>query len=163
MKRTRSHQLDVEPGRVVQRFTRNEALAWAERWMAVYANDTFGANIKAYLWHTFSFERYPCVCKSDAEALYRQQAAMDIVVLSNDRHSGLLTDALPTNLSCKDCCVFPTNLAWTMAFTHEDGWLGPYFAKHPCYAELVAQEVQERHARDQKTREIERAKREGWL
>lgn len=163
MKGRRSIELDVTPGQVLQRFTKPEALEWADRWIGVYAQDTFGANIKAYLWHTFSFGRYPSVCLQEAEDLYRQQTATDIVVLANDRRSGLVTDALPSHLSYKDCCVFPTNLAWTMAFTHEDGWLGPYFAKHPDYARLVAQDVEQHRARRQKALEIERAKRKGWL
>lgn len=162
MKGRRSVEPDVTPGQVLQRFTKQEALAWAERWIAVYAQDAFGANIKAYLWHTFCAGRYPSVCLQEAEELYRQQTATDIVVLSNDRRSGLITDALP-DLHYTDCCVFPTNLAWTMAFTHEDGWLGPYFAKHPDYAKLVAQDVERHRARKQKALEIERAKREGWL
>src|SRR5215204_627443 len=118
-----SHEPEVEPGKVLQRFTEDEALTWAERWIAVYAQDAFGANIRAYLWHTFSFGRYPSACKREAGELYRLQSATEVVVLSNDRRSALLTDALPTNLSCMDYCVFPANLAWTMAFTHEDGWL----------------------------------------
>ena len=35
-----------------------------------------------------------------------------------------------------DCLVFPKNLAWSMAFTHENGWLGPYFSKHKNYDQL---------------------------
>lgn len=163
MKGRRPIELDVEPGRVLQRFTEDEASAWAERWIATYAADAFGANIRDYLWHTFSAGRYPSVCLQEAEDLYRQQTATDIVVLSNDRRSGLLTDALPAGLGYTDCCVFPINLAWTMAFTHEDGWLGPYFAKHPHYARLVAQDVEQHRARQQKARDIERAKREGWM
>lgn len=32
-----------------------------------------------------------------------------------------------------DFYVFPKNLAWSMAFTHESGWLGPYFSKQREY------------------------------
>lgn len=62
-----------------------------------------------------------------------------------------------------DYCVFPANLAWTMAFTHEDGWLGPYFAKHPDYSKLIAQEAELHSIRQRKNREIKRAKQNGWL
>lgn len=163
MSSRQSHEPEVEPGKVLQRFTEDEALRWAERWIAVYAQDAFGANIRAYLWHTFSFGRYPSVCKRESEELYRLQSATEVVVLSNDRRSCLLTDALPTNLRWKDYCVFPANLAWTMAFTHEDDWLGPYFAKHSNYSKLVAQEAEQDRARQQKAREVERAKQKGWL
>ena len=163
MNRRRSPELVIEPGKVLQRFSKREVLTWVERWIAVYAQDAFGANIRAYIWHTFSFGRYPSVCKHEAEELYRRQSAAELVVLSNDRRSGLLTDALPTNLSYRDYCVFPVNLAWTMAFTHEDGWLGPYFAKHPDYSKLVALEAEQHRARQQKAREVERARHRGWL
>ncbi|MDR2637703.1 MAG: DUF4275 family protein [Zoogloeaceae bacterium] len=153
----------MEPGRVLRHFTEKEALKWAERWISVYAQDARGANIKAYLWHTFSSGRYPCVCKQEAEDSYRRQIATEIVVLSNSRRSGLLTDALPTNLACMDYCVFPVNMAWTMAFTHEDGWLGPYFATHPDYKKLVAQDAERLRALQQKAKEIEHAKQRGWL
>lgn len=158
----RFNALEVEPGQVLRRFTEAQAREWARQWIGVYAQDAFGANIKAYLWHTFSFEKYPSVCKNDAEVRYRQQTATEIVVLSNDRRSALLTDALPAKCDRMDYCVFPTNLAWTMAFTHEDGWLGPYFATHPDYKALVAQDVERHRARRRKAEEVERAKREGW-
>jgi hypothetical protein len=30
--------------------------------------------------------------------------------------------------SGQDIYVWPDGLDWTMAFTHDDGWLGPYFS-----------------------------------
>jgi hypothetical protein len=46
------------------------------------------------------------------------------------------TDVLPASSSWSDYYVFPPDFAWTMAFTHEAGWLGPYFARHPDYERL---------------------------
>jgi hypothetical protein len=40
-----------------------------------------------------------------------------------------------------DCYIFPTNLAWTFALTHEAGWLGPYFLKHPEYDVLQKKNI----------------------
>ena len=45
-----------------------------------------------------------------------------------------------------------------MAFTHENGWLGPYFAKHPDYTQL---EVENEKYRE-KLEQIAEAKRRGW-
>jgi hypothetical protein len=163
MKTRRTSDLEVGPGRLLRRFTEDEALELTDQWVNVYAQHAQGANLKAYLWHTFSFGAYPSVCKREAELLYEQQLATELVVLSNDRRSALLTDALPTRCDATDYLVFPTNLAWTMAFTHEDGWLGPYFAKHAAYDALVAQDLERARARQRKTNEIERAKRGGWL
>ena len=133
------------------------------QWISIYAQNAQGANFRAYLWHTFSFGAYPSVCKQEAERLYRQQVTAELIVLSNDRRSALLTDALPTKCDAMDYLVFPTNFAWTMAFTHEDGWLGPYFAKHAHYDALVAQDLERMRAQRRKAMEIECAKQRGWL
>ncbi len=162
MKGRRSYPLEVEPGRVLRQYSSEEALELARQWIEVYAQRAQGANIKAYLWHTFSFGAYPSVCKNEAQALYEQQVSPELVVLSNDRRSAVLTDALPRWCSESDWLVFPPNLAWTMAFTHEDGWLGPYFAKHQKYDVLVSRMLEEARARERKVKEIERAKQEGW-
>jgi hypothetical protein len=103
------------------------------------------------------------VCRREAELLYTQQITNEVVVLSNNCLSAVVTDALPKNCNLMDYFVFPTNLAWTMAFTHEDGWLGPYFAKHPNYDALVLQEIERGRAIQRKAQEIARAKQEGWL
>jgi len=46
-----------------------------------------------------------------------------------------------------------------MAFTHEDGWLGPYFAKHSQYDKLNQQNIKS----IEKALSIEQAKQKGWL
>lgn len=163
MKTSRKFDLEVEPGRLLRRFTKKETLQLVDQWIGVYAQNAQGARLNAYLWHTFSFDAYPSVCEREAELLYTQQISTEFVVLSNDRRSALLTDALPTKCNVMDYLVFPTNLAWTMAFTHEDGWFGPYFAKHPNYEALVLQDLKRALAKQRKVQEIERAKREGWL
>lgn len=159
----RKFDLEVEPGHILRRFTEDEALKLVEQWVGTYAQNAQGANLKAYLWHTFSFGAYPSVCKHEAELLYKQQVATEVIVLSNDRLSALLTDALPTKCDVMDYLVFPSNFAWSMAFTHEDGWLGPYFAKHENYDALVLQDLERARAQHRKAQEIERAKREGWF
>lgn len=161
--RHKSSDIEVAPGRVLRRFSEDEALELTDRWLGVYAQHAQGANLKAYLWHTFSFGAYPSVCKRAAELLYAEQRAAELVVLSNDRRSALLTDALPTQCDKADYLVFPANLAWTMAFTHEDGWLGPYFAKHVAYDALVAKDLENQRAQQDRMSQIERAKREGWI
>lgn len=56
--------------------------------------------------------------------------------MSNDGGPAIFTDLRPTNLNYHDVYVFPQNIAWTMTFTHKEGWLGPYFAKHAIYSAL---------------------------
>ena len=162
MKFRYNRTLEIEPVKVLRCFTEEEALEWTRRWIDVYAQHAHGANIKAYLWHTFSAGRYESVCGKVARDLYLQQIATEMVVLSNDRCSALLTNVLPESCNAQDFYVFPTSLAWTMAFTHEDGWLGPYFATHPNCNELVAQDIERDRAAQRKAKELERAKKQGW-
>lgn len=70
----------------------------------------------------------------------------------------ITTNQRPENCSLADYYVFPPNLAWTMAFTHEDGWLGPYFARHRDFEALD----RENDARVRKEREAEAARLKGW-
>jgi len=155
--------LEAGPGQILQRFTEDESLNLANHWIAVYAKNCRGLNLRAFLWHTFSAGAYPCVCEGEAERLYAQQIAPEFIVLSNDRRSAVRTDARPTKCNLADYLVFPTSLAWTMAFTHESGWLGPYFAKHPNYDALIRQDHERCHAVQRREQEIQRAKREGWI
>jgi len=162
MKTPRKCDLEVGPGRILRRFTEREAQRLVKDWIAIYAKNAEGANIEAFLWHTFSFGVFPAVCRREAELRYAEQVASEIVVLSNDRVSAVLTDALPTHCNVPDYLVFPTSFAWSMAFTHEDGWLGPYFAKHTSYDALVPNDIKRSRAMQRKALEAERAKREGW-
>lgn len=153
---------EIGPGGILRRFTEKEAGGLAERWIEVFCQHKRGANIKAYMWHIFSAGKYPSVAGADARATYARHAAAEYVVLSNERKSALLTDALPESCSQSDYYVFPANMAWTMAFTHEEGWLGPYFALHPNYKSLNAENLDHMRARSRKSQEIEKAKRKGW-
>lgn len=80
-------------------------------------------------------------------------------MLHNSRHEGFVTDQRPTRVDWADCVVFPPNMAWTMAFTHEDGWIGPIFARHPQWEPLNAANL----SQIRKRQEVEMARRNGWL
>ncbi|SFG94107.1 protein of unknown function [Duganella sp. CF458] len=148
----------IHPGRVVRQFSEAEASQLADDWLAVFGKNRQGTNTKAYLWHVFSSGRYPSSAGAAAKRQYEQQAGMEFVVLSNDRKLAFVTDLLPGSSSLSDYYVFPPNLAWTMAFTHEDGWLGPYFARHPDFVKLDA----ENQFKVEKRRQAEAARRKGW-
>jgi hypothetical protein len=45
-----------------------------------------------------------------------------------------------------------------MAFTHEDGWLGPYFARHERFSELN----RDNEMKIRKACEAEAARLKGW-
>lgn len=152
-----SHQL-VAPGTVIRQFSETEAEHLADDWLAVFGHSRQGANTKAYLWHVFSGARYPSIAGPAALERYRLQTGAEFVVLSNDRRLAFLTERLPESSTLSDYLVFPPNFAWTMAFTHEDGWLGPYFARHPHFDQLN----EANQAKLKKVREKEAAQRKGW-
>jgi len=148
----------ARPGLVLRHYSEAEVKELARNWLEVFGGNRQGVNTKAYMWHIFSADRYPHVSGKEALAQYRQQQAPEYIVLSNDRKFAFASGARPEQVWLSDCCVFPPNLAWTMAFTHEDGWLGPYFARHRDYASLNEANL----AKLRKVREAEAARLKGW-
>lgn len=116
--------------------------AWVAQWLAVFGGNRLGVGAKHFLWHIFANDHYPSVCAEPAYDQYVQHSAREHVVLANDRRHAVLVDQRPdvppltTFNGWTDFYVFPTNLAWTLARTHEEIWLGPYFARHPDYETL---------------------------
>lgn len=148
---------------ILQTYSTAEAQQWAERWRDVYASAKRAPGLKQYLWHTFSWDAYPSVSGAEAKQLYAQHGWSEVVVLSNDRRTAVRCTELPVGDGRGDFYVFPVDLAWTMAFTHEDGWLGPFFAKHPDYAVMIEKAKQQRQVADRKALELSRAKQKGWM
>ena len=129
--------------------------------MKYYCKDKQGANIKAYRWHIFSDERYPAVSGQSALDEYRRQRACEYIVLPNDGEPAIETDLPPLEFWLEDYLVFPRNMAWTMAFTHEDGWLGPYFAKHRNFKDLSRENERLLEQQLKKQKEVAIAKEKG--
>ena len=148
----------VQPGRVLRQYTQDEVDALVVQWLEAFGAERHGVNAKAYLWHIFSGARYPSLSGAEAIAEYEKQIAPEYVVLSNDRKAAFVTDILPQSSSLTDYYVCPVNLAWTMAFTHEDGWLGPYFARHSNFTVLNELNL----GKVRKVREAEAARLKGW-
>jgi hypothetical protein len=151
-------QVTVEPGLIAHHYSEAESEAHSERWLAVFGSNRKGVNTNAYLWHMFSSGRYPSASGDEAWFQYTSQEATAFIVLCNDRKQAFLTKERPMSCSWSDCLIFPANLAWCMARTHEEGWLGPYFARHPRYADLDI----ENQAALRKQREAAVAKSRGW-
>ena len=79
--------------------------------------------------------------RDSAISQYEAQHAPSYYILPNDfgltHKSVYVTQTKPTELEeIDDFYVFPKNFAWCMAFTHEDGWIGPLFCKHQNYDKL---------------------------
>jgi hypothetical protein len=161
----RIFDIDLGPTQPLKVFSEAEAEALAKQWLAVYGKDMKGANTEAFMWHVFSGGRYPSLSGEDSLAKYKEQVAPEYIVLSNNKLRAVSTNVLPLPEVCyrRDYYVFPSNLAWTMAFTHESGWLGPYFATHPCYEPLNKKNLEAFRAKVRKIQEAEEAKRNGWV
>jgi hypothetical protein len=154
----RRSQLSVAPGGVISKLSEEEVVAHYRAWESAFPADRSDIHVEDYAWHVFSYQRYPSVSGEAALAEYARHEALRYVVLSNDRCQGFITEQRPTTVSISDYLVCPANWAWTMAITHEDGWLGPYFARHRDYDRLEAVNragVRKRH-------EAEVAKERGW-
>ncbi len=154
----RSALIEVAPGAVTHRFTSEEAQGIATAWLDAYGKQSQGVNAEAFMWHIFSGGRYQSLSGTAAREEYVKQSAAAYIVLGNDRKTAFTTEKLPSACSLSDYYVFPPNLAWTMAFTHEDGWLGPYFARHRDYTNLN----QENLAAVRKLQEKAAALVKGW-
>jgi len=148
---------DDLPESVIRIYT-PEAADLAVQWLDVFGKNRRGMNTKDFLWHVFSGARYPCLSGVAALAEYDKQVAHEYTVLSNQRDVAFVVSERPADKLMWDYLVFPANFAWTLAFTHEDGWLGPYFAQHPDYERLNAANL----ARLEKEQQAAIARLKGW-
>ncbi len=149
---------EIKSGKLLKIFSKDECRQIDKHWMKVFCQNKQGFNTSSFKWHIFSGGDYPALESEAAQKAYEQHDAQKYIVMSNKGKEAFLTDKRPENLNCLDCHVFPENLAWTMAFTHEEGWLGPYFAKNKNYKILE----DENENQLEKLRQIEFAKNKGW-
>jgi len=147
--------------KILKVFSVKETQYLEKNWIATFCKNKQGTNIKAYKWHIFSSGIYPSIEGKKAKYIYEQQKAPEFIILPNDCNDdeAILINQLPLLYDGQDCYVFPKNMAWTMAFTHEEGWLGAYFAKNKNYKALNL----ENEKQIEKNRQIKIAKEKGWI
>lgn len=143
---------------IIETFSEKESREIEARWMNVFCKNKQSYTTKDYRWHIFSGGGYPAAEADDAKKMYSEHSAESYCVMYNNGSTIDLVKEKPSDLNHKDVYVFPKNMSWTMAFTHEEGWLGPYFAKHPNYIELE----KENEAYKIKLQQIAIAKSKGW-
>ncbi len=107
-----------------------------ERWRLAFAQNvkkTTGAWVhKRFRWHGFSFEFQKAITGAAALNAYRSQWAAPYVLFDEEGHwsydctSGNYPDF--TSFAA-DIYVAHHNMKWTMAFTHEQPDIGPFFAE----------------------------------
>lgn len=108
-----------------------------QQWRAAFAN-----HLRTYLsrrksgdrdWHVFGTKQAVCRDGATALGLYARTQVPDIFILpEDDALPGLrCTGTIPPDLSSLqlDLYVSPPDFTWTMVFTHEQPWRGPYFAR----------------------------------
>jgi hypothetical protein len=156
--RHRRESLTVGPGSVLRRFSAVDYRRLCSQWLQAFGGNG-QANTSMFLWHVFSYGQADCLLRPASRDEYARQVAPSFIVLADNGEQALETDVLPTEFSVMDCYVFPPNFAWTMAFTHEEGMFGPYFAKHANCEQLNSENI----LRIRKNAAIASAKAKGWL
>ncbi len=85
-------------------------------------------------WLVFSFGHADALCGDEAVAAYEAERP-DVVVVcpeSGRLEAVRLHGGTPPGFRGGDVYVWPPDLAWSMAFTHEESLgLGPYFSRRP--------------------------------
>lgn len=111
-----------------------------QQWRHTYAARLHAAKGKwkwqEYDWHVFSYQHTPSICGDKAVATYARLEAPLLIVIP-EAHSfpslpalQLSTASLPQLQGAGlDVLVWPDDLNWTMAFTHEASSCGPYFSR----------------------------------
>jgi len=152
-------EIEYDPGELVKIYSQSETKKIEKKWMSIFCKNKQGFNTKQFKWHIFSGDGYPSIEAEEAQKKYDSKKEIEYIVMGNTGELAIHLNKKPQNYNHKDCYVFPVNMAWTMAFTHEEGWLGPYFAYHPDYKSLNI----ENEKKIEKERQKEEAKKKGWL
>lgn len=146
----------------VQLLDAAETARLRQAWVAAYGRHGQGVGMEQFLWHVFSADLFPSVEGEEAERAYGEYVLPRYLVLPNDPSvMAFYASQRPQAGEAwnGDCYVCPPNLAWTMAFTHEVGWIGPFFAKHPRYAQLQVENLNALRKQQEKAK----ARDQGWL
>lgn len=133
-----------------------EALDIAQKWLSIFCKHrTSFKGIrggKSYLWDEIHSEFQ----NQDAIKKYEMHFAPSYYLIPDNfgefqKQVFVSLEKPNGNSSLSDYHIFPKNFAWSMAFTHEDGWIGPKFFMHPNYVKL-------NRANEKAIKEISRAR-----
>ena len=133
--------LDAEAAAAFERLSADETKALRQRWREAFAGPVKRRHrvwvYRGYDWHAFSYGLTPSVSLQPALEAYRaafreglrKGRRREVYLMPEDLPAFRCRAAEPPDLSKQECLVCPEGLDWTMAFTHEDGWLGPFFSR----------------------------------
>jgi hypothetical protein len=106
---------------------------WREAYARAVKERTGSWVYEGHDWHTFSWNF--CRYRQGARALseYLSERVIGVYVIPEDEEQSAFICNGPRLLDFSDCRadvhVFPENLSWTAAFTHEQPDIGPYFSR----------------------------------
>lgn len=130
-------------GGQIEVLSSQEKAHWQNRWREAFGGPyqaKFGqGDLQQYDWHLFSFKVHPAIGGDAARKKLSQRAAgasLLMIPSDLDRFDQMPAFALSGTKRAPDLSslyidymVFPKTLEWSYACTHEDGWIGPYFAE----------------------------------
>lgn len=145
--------IELVSGMVLQELDPDRARAimgeWDDAYCPLTKSERESLILNQFRWHVFSSGAYPSLSGNEAIDEYVKHVARSYYVIPETtclpQEVSFEVDQLPaTELvkTLRDFYVFPKNLAWTMAFTHEHGWIGSFFAKHKNYHKLNEKNLQ---------------------
>ncbi|HET9957332.1 MAG TPA: DUF4275 family protein, partial [Polyangiaceae bacterium] len=106
---------------------------WREKFASSVMRQTGRSVHLGFDWHAFSYGFTRSKHGLRGLELYLAEAAPEVYVVPEDEDNPAFAcraSALLDFSSCHtDVLVFPVALSWTMAFTHEQPELGPYFSR----------------------------------
>lgn len=114
------------------------AWAYERAWLDTYAHQVRAKHgkwvVDGYRWHGFSSRLVPSVDGDDAIDHYLDQWASETVLFDEQLTFCLRCEktkphrSIVESLGFHDFYLCHHNMKWTLALTHESGWLGPYFS-----------------------------------
>jgi len=119
----------------------DEAIRIAHAWLSAFCpqkNSFKGIRrFKTYMWDIIDCD----LENEEAVKEYEKYESPRYVIMEDcfgqDEKEVYIVEQKPlNNVKLQDFHVFPKNLAWSMAFTHEDGWIGPKFTKNKDFEKL---------------------------
>jgi hypothetical protein len=124
-------------GATAEVLPKEEVHALQKEWRRVFApkvKKLTGENVYlGFDWHAFSYSPVHSVEGDDARQAYQQESCTDFYVLPHmdecrgyKCQSNLLPQISRKNI---DAYICPLDFKWTMVYTHEDDWCGPYFTR----------------------------------
>ncbi len=158
-----ANRIKLVPGPITKILPKKERRRVEKAWMDVFAKDSSGVDTESFKWHVFAARTFEALQFDEAVEAYQKHEAPEYYLMDNETGTVYVTKNRPESCELFDYYIFPKNLAWTMAFTHEDGLCGPYFARHPKYEKLNFENEKKLRPIKRKLEEIEKARKKGWM